>query len=50
MGSPSTTDGSGPEYRTIPVTDDLREQLRVAKAKRGVSYDEYLRAELSLED
>jgi len=49
MSSPSSnTTESGPEYRTVPVTTELRDKLRVAKAEEGVSYDEYLRENLSL--
>jgi len=49
MSCPSTnTTESGPEYRTVPVTAELRDKLRVAKAEEGVSYDEYLRENLSL--
>lgn len=49
MTSPSSTaTESGQEYRTVPVSVDLRDKLRVAKAKDGVSYDEYLRENLSL--
>jgi hypothetical protein len=49
MSSPSTTQAeSGSEYRTVPVSVELRDKLRVAKAEQGVSYDEYLRENLSL--
>lgn len=49
MSSPSSTDSeSEPEYRTVPVSEELRDKLRVAKAEEGVSYEEYLRENLSL--
>ena len=35
---------------TIPVSNDLRDRLRVAKAEDGDSYDTWLRENLSLED
>lgn len=34
---------------TIPVSTDLRDRLRVAKAEDGVAYDTYLRENLPLE-
>lgn len=45
MTSPPTTER---EYRTVPVSAELRDKLRVAKAEQGVSYDEYLKQNLSL--
>jgi hypothetical protein len=45
---PSTQAESDPEYRSVPVSVELRDKLRVAKAEQGVSYDEYLRENLSL--
>lgn len=39
-----------PSHGTIPVSPELRDKIRVAKAREGLSYDEYLRAELSLTD
>jgi len=47
MTSTPTTE---PEHGTIPVSRELRDKIRVAKAREGMSYDEYLRAELSLTD
>jgi len=44
---PSTTDTAS---TTIPVTPDLRDRLRVAVAKDGTTYDEYLRQQLPLDD
>lgn len=43
--SPPTTDGAS---TTVPVTPELRDRLRVAKAESGQSYDDYLRENLSL--
>ncbi len=37
------------EYRTIPVSPEFRDKLRVAKAKTGESYEEFLRKHVSLE-
>lgn len=45
MTSPPSTER---EYRTVPVSTELRDKLRVAKAEEGVSYDEYLKENLSL--
>lgn len=35
---------------TIPVSNELQDHLRVAKAKDGIAYDTWLRENLSLED
>jgi hypothetical protein len=43
--SPPSTDSG---FTTMPVTPELRDRLRVAKAESGQSYDEYLRENLSL--
>lgn len=40
-----TTDGAS---TTVPVSPELRDRLRVAKAESGQSYDDYLRENLSL--
>jgi len=49
MSSPPTTQtGSDSEYRNVPVSVEFRDKLRVAKAEQGVSYEEYLRENLSL--
>ena len=49
MSSPPTTQAeSDPEYRSVPVSVELRDKLRVAKAEKGVSYDEFLKENLSL--
>ncbi len=37
-----------PSYGTIPVSPELRDKIRLEKARKGISYDEYLRNELSL--
>ena len=47
MSSPSGSKGS--EYRTIPVSPEFRKQLRVAKAKEGETYEQFLRKHVSLE-
>jgi hypothetical protein len=44
---PSSPPNDG-EFRSVPVTRELRDRLRVAKAEEGLSYDEYLRENLSL--
>lgn len=36
------------DYRSVPVSVELRDKLRVAKAEKGVSYDEFLKENLSL--
>jgi len=43
--SAGTTDR---EYRTLTVSPELRDKIRIAKAESGQSYDEYLRENLSL--
>jgi hypothetical protein len=50
MESPSTTEAESPAHGTIPISCELRDRIRVAKAREGMTYDEYLRAELSLTD
>lgn len=50
MESPSTTETESPAHGTIPVSPELRDKIRVAKAEDGLTYDEFLRAELSLTD
>jgi hypothetical protein len=47
-GHPSKQSESDPEYRNVPVSVEFRDKLRVAKAEQGVSYEEYLRENLSL--
>ena len=44
--SPSSTAAE----TTIPVSEQLRDKLRVAKAKQGIDYDSYLREKLNFED
>jgi hypothetical protein len=47
-GQPSgTTDDR--EYTSLVVTPDFRDKIRVAKAKQGQSYEEYLRQHLPIE-
>jgi hypothetical protein len=43
--SPPTADSG---FTTLPITPELRDRLRVAKAESGQSYDDYLRENLSL--
>ena len=50
MESPPTTEPESPAHGTIPISRDLRDRLRVAKAREGMTYDEYLRENLSLTD
>jgi hypothetical protein len=45
-----STPPNEPAHGTIPVSPELRDKIRVAKAEDGLTYDEYLRAELSLTD
>jgi len=47
MSSPSRS--AEIEYRTIPVSREFRQKLRVAKAKEGDTYEQYLRKHVSLE-
>ncbi len=47
MTSPTTTnDSSGTEYANLTVSAEFRDKIRVAKAKQGVSYEDYLRQHL----
>jgi len=43
---PGTTDR---EYATVNVSEEFRDKLRVEKAKRGVSYEELIRQNLTLD-
>jgi len=43
MTSPSTTSGSGTEYANLTVSAEFRDAVRVAKAKQGLTYEDYLR-------
>lgn len=45
MTQSSTTET---EYVTLPVSPELRTELRVSKAESGQTYDELLREHLSL--
>jgi hypothetical protein len=38
------------EFRSVPVSEELRDRLRVAKAEEGGSYDEFRRENLSLSE
>lgn len=38
------------DYTRIPLSPELRDRLRAAKAREGLSYENYLRKELDLED
>jgi hypothetical protein len=44
----SSTPSTESELSSVPVSVELRDKLRVAKAEKGVSYDEYLKENLSL--
>jgi hypothetical protein len=46
MTSPSTTSDSGTEYANLTVSTEFRDAVRVAKAKQGLSYEDYLRQHL----
>jgi len=37
------------EYATVNVSEEFRDQLRVEKAKRGLSYEELIRRNLTLD-
>jgi len=45
----SHTGSTEREYRTIPVSPEFRDKLRVAKAEHGESYEQFLRKHVSLE-
>jgi hypothetical protein len=47
MSSPPST---GSDYAYVPVSPEFRDRLRIKKAKEGVSYETYLREQLSLEE
>jgi len=42
------TGSAGREYTTLVVSPQFRDKLRVAKAKEGLSYEEYLRQHLPI--
>ena len=44
--SPGSTDS---EYTSLVVSPEFRDKIRVEKAKRGLSYEEYLRQHLPIE-
>lgn len=46
MSAPTT----GSEYAYLPVSEEFRDTLRVKKAEAGVSYETYLREQLSLDE
>ena len=45
-----TSPANSAEVTSIPVTKELRDELRLAKAERGIDYDTLLRENLSLLD
>jgi len=47
--SQPTGSNDGKEYGNIPVSTEFRQELRVAKAEAGDTYEEYLRKQVSLE-
>jgi len=46
MSTPTTTSDTGPEYANLTVSAEFRDRIRVAKAKAGLSYEDYLRQHL----
>lgn len=48
MSQPTGSHDSS-QYTTLPVSEELRDHVRVAKAEAGQSYDDYLREHLPLE-
>ncbi len=38
------------DYTTVPISPELRDRIRVAKAKTGQSYEAFLRENLSLSE
>jgi hypothetical protein len=48
MASPSHDGGSsgGIDYANLTVSAEFRDKIRVAKAKQGLSYEDYLRQHL----
>lgn len=47
MSSPTTTEN---DYAYLPVSPEFRDRLRIKKAEEGVSYETYLREQLSLKE
>jgi len=45
-GHPTTDSG----YTTVPISPELRDRIRVAKAEAGQSYETFLRENLSLSE
>jgi hypothetical protein len=49
MASPTNDSGNGTEYASLTVSAEFRDKVRVAKAKRGLSYEDYLRKHVPVE-
>jgi hypothetical protein len=43
MTTPTTTGDSGTEYANLTVSTEFRDAVEVAKAKQGLSCEDYLR-------
>lgn len=50
MTSPSDSDdGDDTVFTNVPLSREFRDKLRVAKAREGLSYDEFLRRRLDVD-
>jgi hypothetical protein len=47
--SPSNDGDSDREYANLTVSAEFRNKVRVAKAKEGLSYEDYLRQHIPIE-
>jgi hypothetical protein len=44
------SDGSGVNYATVTVSEEYRDKLRIAKAEEGLSYEQFLRQHVPLDE
>lgn len=49
MPGSKTSDDSQRQYVNLPVSPEFRDKLRVAKARDGLSYEDYLKQHVPVE-
>jgi hypothetical protein len=47
---PDSDDGDSRTFTNVPLSCEFRDKLRVAKAREGLSYDEFLRRRLDVDE
>jgi len=47
---PNQSDGNDGSYATVTVSEEYRDKLRIAKAEKGLSYEEFLRQHVPLDE